>query len=158
MYKTKYSISMYYASLSELFMVWNVYVLLILIFFNLLNLIWHTDNNFCFYAEVNFWDFVRNDNSNKGTTLDWMRLDSALKKIVPNISRPKASRHFLMHCVQLPDNFYMREHSWPCRFHISLNQINLSNLILNEYFWCWNEIIFVIVIFINVSKSLKRFW
>ena len=39
----------------------------------------------------------------------------------------------------------------------SLNQINLSNLILNEYFSCWNEIIFVIVIFINVSKSLKHF-
>jgi hypothetical protein len=37
-------------------------------FFNLLNLIWHTEKNFCFYAEVNFWDFVRNDNSNKGTT------------------------------------------------------------------------------------------
>jgi hypothetical protein len=48
-------------------------------FFNLLNLFWHTDKNFCFYAEVNFWDFVRNDNSNKGTTA-WMRLDSALKK------------------------------------------------------------------------------
>jgi hypothetical protein len=40
----------------------------ILIFLNLLNLFWHTDKNFCFYAEVNFWDFVRNDNSNKGTT------------------------------------------------------------------------------------------
>jgi hypothetical protein len=26
-----------------------------LIFFNLLNLFWHTDKNFCFYAEVNFW-------------------------------------------------------------------------------------------------------
>jgi hypothetical protein len=38
-------------------------VLLILIFFNLLILFWHTDNNFCFYAEVNFWDFVRNDSS-----------------------------------------------------------------------------------------------
>jgi hypothetical protein len=37
-------------------------------FFNLLNLFWHTDKIFCFYAEVNFWDFVRNDNSNKGTT------------------------------------------------------------------------------------------
>jgi hypothetical protein len=30
---------------------------------NLLNLFWHTDKNFCFYAEVNFWDFVRNDSS-----------------------------------------------------------------------------------------------
>jgi hypothetical protein len=28
--------------------------LLILIFFSLLNLFWHTDKNFCFYAEVNF--------------------------------------------------------------------------------------------------------
>ena len=36
-------------------------VLLILIFFNSLNLFWHTDKNFCFYVEVNFWDFVRND-------------------------------------------------------------------------------------------------
>jgi hypothetical protein len=35
---------------------------------NQLNLFWHTDKNFGFYAEVNFWDFVRNDNSNKGTT------------------------------------------------------------------------------------------
>ena len=25
------------------------------------------------------------------------------------------SRHFLM---KLPDNFQMRDHSWPCRFHI----------------------------------------
>jgi hypothetical protein len=38
------------------------------IFFNLLNLFWHTDKNVCFYAEINFWDFVWNDNSNKGTT------------------------------------------------------------------------------------------
>jgi hypothetical protein len=29
----------------------------------LLNLFWHTDRNFCFYAEVNFWDFVRNNSS-----------------------------------------------------------------------------------------------
>ena len=51
---------------------------------------------------------------------DWMRLDSALKKVVPYISRPKKSRHFLMHwmSVKLPDNFQMCEHSWPCRFHI----------------------------------------
>jgi hypothetical protein len=38
------------------------------LYFNLCNLFWHTDKNFCFYAEVNFWDFVRNDISNKGTT------------------------------------------------------------------------------------------
>jgi hypothetical protein len=35
-----------------------------------------------------------------------MRLDSALKKVVPNISRPKKSRQFLM---KLPDNFQMRD-------------------------------------------------
>ena len=42
------------------------------------------------------------------------------KNVVPNISRPKKSRHFLMHwmSVKLPDNVQMREHSWPCRFHI----------------------------------------
>ena len=42
------------------------------------------------------------------------------KKVVPNISQLKKSRHFLMHwmSVKLPDNFQMREHSWPCLFHI----------------------------------------
>jgi hypothetical protein len=47
-----------------------------------------------------------------------MRLDSALKKSRPLMAY--ISRHFLMHwmSVKLPDNFQMREHSWPCRFHI----------------------------------------
>jgi hypothetical protein len=45
-----------------------------------------------------------------------MRLESALKKVVPNISR-----HFLM---KLPDNFQMSEHSWPCRFHIKFCMIS----------------------------------
>ena len=43
-----------------------------------------------------------------------MRLDSALKKVVPNISRPK--KPLLM---KLPDNFQMREHLRPCWFHIN---------------------------------------
>ena len=60
-----------------------------------------------------------------------MRLDSALKKVVPDISRPKKSRHFLMHCVQLPDNFQMREHSWLCRFHISLSNLYNNVIIYN---------------------------
>ena len=49
-----------------------------------------------------------------------MTLDSALKKVVPDISQPKKSRPFLMHwmSVKLPDNFQIREHSWPCLFHI----------------------------------------
>jgi hypothetical protein len=69
---------------------------LILIFFNLLNLFWHTDKNFCFYAEANFWDFVRNDNSNKKERqLDSMRLDSALKRSRPQyISTQKISTLF----------------------------------------------------------------
>ena len=60
-------------------------------FFILLNLFWHTDKNFCFYAEINFWDFVRNDNSNKGTTarLNETRFDPKKKyfhtKIFPYI-------------------------------------------------------------------------
>ena len=49
-----------------------------------------------------------------------MRLDSTLKKVVPDISRPKKSRHFLIlwMSVKLPDNFQIREHSWLWRFHI----------------------------------------
>ena len=60
-----------------------------------------------------------------------MRLDSALKKVVPNISRPKQSRHFLM---KLPDNFQIREHSWPCRFHINKDCIILSRVtVIRKY-------------------------
>ena len=91
---------------------------ILLIFFNLLNLFWHTDKNFCFYTEVNFWDFVRNDNSNKGTTARLNETRFGPKKVVPNISRPKKSRHFLM---KLSHNFQMSEHSWPCWFHIKGN-------------------------------------
>jgi hypothetical protein len=59
---------------------------------------------------------------------DSSRLDSALNNVVPNISRPKKSRHFLLHwmSVKLTDNFQMREHSWPCRFHIKVKQIILT--------------------------------
>jgi hypothetical protein len=96
-------------------------ILLACFTFNLLNLFWHTDKNFCFYAEVNFWDFVRNDNSNKRTTARLNETRFGLRKSRRNISRPKKSRHILMHwmSVKLPDNFQMREHSWPCRFHIT---------------------------------------
>jgi hypothetical protein len=47
----------------------------------------------CFYAEVNFWDFVRNDNSNKGTTARLNETRFGPKKVIPNISWPKKSRH-----------------------------------------------------------------
>ena len=61
-----------------------------------------------------------------------MRLDSALKKGVPNISRPKKSRHFRM---KLPDNFQMREHSRLCRFHIISTLIRLKQ----SY---WNPLVY----------------
>jgi hypothetical protein len=40
----------------------------------------------------------------------------------------------LMHwmSVKLPDNFQMREHSWPCRFHINL--LILSSTFLRAEF------------------------
>ena len=86
-----------------------------LIFFNLLNLFWHTDKNFFFYAEVNFWDFVRNDNSNKGTTA---RLNET--RFGPKKSRPQyiSAQKISTLLMKLPDNFQMREHLRPCRFHI----------------------------------------
>ena len=50
-----------------------------------------------------------------------MRLDSALTKSRRQyISAQKISTLLMdwMH-VKLQDNFQMREHSWPCRFHIN---------------------------------------
>ena len=39
----------------------------------------------------------------------------------------------MMHCVQLPDNFQMREHSWPCRFHITnYNPVKYIYIYRNE--------------------------
>jgi hypothetical protein len=94
-------------------------------FFNLLNLFWHTNKNLCFYAEVDFWDFVRNDNSNKGTTarLNKTRFGPK-KKSSPIYLGPKNQDTFwcTRMSVKLPDNFQMREHSWPCRFHIKIKQ------------------------------------
>ena len=60
------------------------FVSLFYLYWYLLNLFWHTDKNFCIYAEVNFWDFVRNDNLNKGTTdrLNETRFDPK-KKLSP---------------------------------------------------------------------------
>jgi hypothetical protein len=40
-----------------------------------------------------------------------MSIDSALRNVIPDISRPQQSRQFLMHwmSVKLPDNFQIRE-------------------------------------------------
>ena len=67
-----------------------------------------------------------------------MRLDSALKNVVPNISRSKKSRHFLM---KLPDNFQMREHSRPCRFHSMSNMCDPNRCFDHSQFD--HEIIFL---------------
>ena len=54
------------------------------------------------------------------TLFDWMRLDSALKKSSPIYLDPK-NLDTLIHwmSVKLPDNFQIREHSWPCLFRIT---------------------------------------
>jgi hypothetical protein len=65
---------------------------------------------------------VVSDVRDLGSPLRFMLRRSSLVEceVVPNISRPKKSRLFLMHwmSVKLPDNFHMPEYSWPCRFHI----------------------------------------
>jgi hypothetical protein len=45
------------------------------------------------------------------------------KKSRPQYISAQKFRHVLMHwmSVKLPDNFQMRELSWPCRFHINDN-------------------------------------
>jgi hypothetical protein len=42
------------------------------------------------------------------------------------VKLPKKSRHFFM---KLPDNFQMREHSWPCRFHIRFYNNKILHLL-----------------------------
>jgi hypothetical protein len=72
-----------------------LYVKKIFINWDLFNLFWHTDKNLCFYAEVNFWDFVRNDNSNKGTTAQLNETRFGPKKSRPQyISAQKISTLF----------------------------------------------------------------
>jgi hypothetical protein len=115
-----------------------------LIFFNWLNLFWHTDKNFCFYAEVNFWDFVivRNDNSNKGTTARLNETRFGPNKRSSPIYLGSKILNSLMHwmSVNLPDNFQMREHSWPCWFHINIWPILLLLSLIskgkNPSCWC----------------------
>jgi len=51
---------------------------------------------------------------------DWMRLDSTLKKSSPIYLSPNNIAPILMHwmSVKLADKCQIREHSWPCLFHI----------------------------------------
>jgi len=65
---------------------------------------------------------------------DWMRLDSALKMSSPIYLGPKNLDTILMHwmSVKLADNFQIREHSWPCLFHISIiiDNVDFASLAL----------------------------
>jgi hypothetical protein len=84
-------------------------------------LLLHTGSEFQWYqTSCNNVAPVTNLCLGRATTRSHSSQWSKKKVAVPNISRPKKSRHFLMHwmSVKLPDNFQMREHSWPCRFHI----------------------------------------
>jgi hypothetical protein len=58
----------------------------------------------------------------QGTTVRLNEIRFGPEKVAPDISRPKKSRHFLMHwmSMKLPDNFQIQEHSWPCMFHINI--------------------------------------
>jgi hypothetical protein len=60
---------------------------------------------------------LRKDAQSSGTR----GLDSVLTKVTPDISRTKNVDTMLMQLmnVKLADNFQIREHSWPCLFHIS---------------------------------------
>jgi len=57
-----------------------------------------------------------------------MRLDLTLKMSSPIYLGPKNLDTILMHwmSVKLADNFQIREHSWPCLFHISARGDNLN--------------------------------
>jgi hypothetical protein len=35
--------------------------------------------------------------------------------------------------MKLPDNFQIREHSWPCRFHIIIDNLYKYNLLMTIY-------------------------
>ena len=83
----------------------------------------------------------------KERQLDWMRLDSALKKnLSPYISAQTILTVFdaLDECekLKLPDNVQMHEHSWPCQFHIIIcgkhPYDNLWLFCLNTWWWVIN--------------------
>ena len=58
-----------------------------------------------------------------------MRLDLTLSKSSPIYLGPKNLITILMHwiSVKLADNFEIREHSWPCMFHIKWGQSRQQN-------------------------------
>jgi hypothetical protein len=100
-------------------------VLLILIFFNLLNLFWHTDKNFCFYAEVNFGDFVRNDNwllLHTGSGFKWYRTYERGYETSGSHLRFMLRRSSIVECVsvlhgtclQSVEFFFIRQYVQPC--------------------------------------------
>jgi hypothetical protein len=72
--------------------------------------------------------------------------------------------HFLM---KLPDNFQMREHSWPCRFHITFNYhcgqtiffvtIEYNNTLYNYPLWILLiDNVYRFVFFEYIRRNLKN--
>jgi hypothetical protein len=130
-------------------------VLLILIFFNLLNHFWHTDKNFCFYAEVNFWDFARNDNSNKhtGSEFQWYRTYERGYETSGSHLRFMLRRSSLVECVSVLHGnqslqsvkfFFLRQYVQSCTSQIShANNLcdlhadmRIVELTISQYFEC----------------------
>ena len=58
--------------------------------------------------------------------------------------------------VKLPDIFQMREHSWPCRFHIKVNELVIDSTITKSctfYDVClFFSSLSIVSIFVNVEK------
>ena len=90
------------------------------------------------------------------------------KKSRPRYISAQKSRHFLMHLmsVKLPDNFQIREHSWPCLFHIKPYKITRKTTIWKLKDSCCSIFIFgvvfcrlyfVFVILIILLSVLLRF-
>ena len=71
--------------------------------------------------------------SRKEWELDWMRLDSTLKRLSSIYLCPKNLDTILMHwmSVKLADNFQICEHSWSCLFHITF----VLYLLLKKFFF-----------------------
>jgi hypothetical protein len=79
-----------------------------------LKIIWQCSRS----SSANFWNFVKNDKSNKGTTARLNETRFGPKKMSSPIYLGPKNRDTFW-CTgwawTLPDNFQMREYSWPCR-------------------------------------------
>jgi hypothetical protein len=100
---------------------------------------------FCFYVEVNFWNFVRNDNSNKGTTAQLNETRFGPKKSCPqyisaqsNQVNPSLFKYFAPN-----QNFKDGDDVWADRFNIIILNYtvryvttNYNSLYISVYLYC----------------------